>query len=454
MRKRNQKAIQMRKIFELERQLWRYWHNFYGMYEATSYERKARKSFSQNGIKLPKNQLESFARSSSTFVFGDNRLVPEDQEMMLQILRQWIRFCKKLILITDRFPKSSQSLLNRLLRGEVSTNDFLKNVFETSSGLYTEKGVVQLLEWVRKQRIKVIACGTSGSLEGQDLRLIQTILKYKNPNSTIWVWTGSIRVAPCHLPSSFRGFNENALFLSLDSPETRWHNFMSKGFLRLGSNCFVYLNRSPLLSLELFRAWRTKDGPVLSPSHLKTRLFDFISEIAQIAGEPAPPKPMKVLHPFETASLKWILSGSISKSVRSFIYERLKRAESAVVPQYRIILLSTLDMGHVAEEAAHYCHLASYHKCRFGPIFSVVEEALAYLASTWIVPGRNERWSEKRDVSSWKTVHKLGYSLGKKLSQEWKKSKKARSMILECWRIRPKNEKEAGLLWQEMKAIV
>ncbi|MEZ4845463.1 MAG: hypothetical protein R2877_00370 [Bdellovibrionota bacterium] len=119
------------------------------------------------------------------------------------------------------------------------------------------------------------------------------------------------------------------------------------------------------------------------------------------------------------------------------------------MPKGRIVLLSTNESSHIAEEAAHYLRTAKMGDLEFGFSMSVIEEALAFFASLLLFPTRKIP-TLKKNHKKWDELHANGYSLGLKLWKIWTKSRKSRPMIRRLWKLHPRNEFEAGMMLQVM----
>ena len=155
-------------------------------------------------------------------------------------------------------------------------------------------------------------------------------------------------------------------------------------------------------------------------------------------------KPKKILHVFDSNNIRHIQKIKNIR-LRTFIQNRVMKGESAVMPKERMILLSTLNSSHMAEEAAHYLRIASQKHKDFGPAMTMVEEALAFFASLLLFPHR-QMPVLKKGRTVWDEVHVVGYEMGFKLWKIWNRSKKSRLMIQKLWKLHPVNEFEARMM--------
>jgi hypothetical protein len=135
--------------------------------------------------------------------------------------------------------------------------------------------------------------------------------------------------------------------------------------------------------------------------------------------------------------------------LRRFIKDRVMNGESAAIPSEKMILLSTLNSSHMAEEAAHYLRTAHQDINDYGPAMTMIEEALAFFASLLLFPNRRIPGTKKAN-NVWDQVHASGYALGFKIWKLWNKSKKSRPVIQKLWKLHPKSDFEAQMMFQVM----
>jgi hypothetical protein len=97
----------------------------------------------------------------------------------------------------------------------------------------------------------------------------------------------------------------------------------------------------------------------------------------------------------------------------------------------------------MAEEAAHYARLWNDPGREFGPYRVALEEALAFMASTWFDPARKPPVKNAGKKSAWEAAHRFGYRLGFRLSRRWHESARSRTFLRRIWSEIPSGEQEA-----------
>jgi hypothetical protein len=160
-----------------------------------------------------------------------------------------------------------------------------------------------------------------------------------------------------------------------------------------------------------------------------------------------------VLHPFGLPFFRTLASGRWSPAVTRFLLERVERGESAVLPGAKLVFLSTLERGEVAEEAAHFVRSRSGKPVPRHPYPVVLEEAFGFLAGRWADPSRPLPSGGGVRMDQWEEVHQAGYRLGLKLARRWKNSRRARDAIRRLWKENPGTPHEALRILMALEAV-
>ena len=83
-----------------------------------------------------------------------------------------------------------------------------------------------------------------------------------------------------------------------------------------------------------------------------------------------------------------------------------------------------------------------------------MEEAFGFLAGKWLDPERKQPPFSSEEKSPWGVLHYLGYDLGGKLADRWKRDPQVRKKLRRLWRVYPSNEHEAQQLWIALSELV
>lgn len=371
--------------------------------------------FSEKGKPVRPGELTRALRKSRLLVVGDDRLVSDDQAKIIELLSSF--------------------------KGGAETE------LLTSRARISESSGSPLLAYARKKGWKISTYRDQRSFGETDQKLVKRLQTKTTSRRTI-LWTGALRLSPNHLPKLCKEKNIEATFVCLEAAEARWESGRVKGWVTFSPDLYLFVERSPLLSLEHYRAWSTNSDSKLSQENRTKAFHRSLQTICKAVGQKLPPKPTKIFSPFELEVFQYLSDRRNREATRTFIWDRLVRGESALLPRERMVLLSTLDEGHLAEEAAHYLRLWNVGEQRFGPIGIATEEALAFMASTWIDPDRRQPLKTGKNLTDWEEVHQAGYQLGALLAKRWRASKRARRVLQEAFWVVPTNEADAEDLWQ------
>ena len=413
----------MKNGLKLERAIYRSWRTRYAAGRTSKYEVEARKGYAKEARRADEDRILHLAKQTQVLLIGDDRLVPQDQEEIRSLLKKGRLLQEAAAFITDRFSNRPEK---------------------------PEGGCLSLLEFVRKNRLPLVLMGGNRSLPEADRAIVKRTLSTLRKGKRAIIWTGSLRLSPSKLPALFMKYGIVPFSISLQTPEVRWRHSISRGWMIVQPSVACYVERSPLLTLELRRIWNSHGGSFLQPEKLESEFYQVAKEIIRRAGQKISLKKIRLIHPFDVNHLNDIANGRAGKPFGSFLKTRLIRGESAYLPSIRTVLLSTLDRGHLAEEVGHCVRSLGAPDTPSGPYKTAVEEAFAFMASRWIDRSRPEPGFDQSEGTLWETVHRMGYRLGARLSDRWFESRKARSKIADLWRVLPRKEKEAQRLWKSM----
>jgi hypothetical protein len=355
------------------------------------YEKQFESSLSRVvAVRTTNRELLRAVKSNDVIVFGDDLLVPQHQLRMLKVL-QGLQLPSKTLFLTHR-----------------------------------AKIPHPLRSWLSREKIRVRTTRFSpGSMKGEDAALARLIEAESIRNTKIVVWTGALRLAPSHLPKQLGAIQRRCVFVLMHAPQVRWRLDGSSEWARMGRSHFCWVNVSPLLSLEYRRAFHSRVTLLLRPEELERKFSQYCSAIVRRTVAPWP-HPVRFLWT-AFALEKW------KRPYPKFLVDRLMRGESAVVPKDRTVLLSSLQAGHVAEEAAHYVRLSRTHNPKADAFSVAREEALAFMASLWIDPQRKVPARPKKQTP-WAKVHWEGYRTGKELYRKQREGKITMNDLRAVWR--------------------
>ena len=304
-------------------------------------------------------------------------------------------------------------------------------------------------EQVKKLGIKSKKLIRRPNISQENTAMAKIIATNEKKYDRIVVWTGHLRISTKPFQELFAKFNP--VFVALQSNDLRWAFHGKKGWILADENFYVNLDSSPLVSVDFYRSMDEHFN-----AHLVDSKKDFSSiqkVLALLLRQKKYRKPKKIISVFDSKGIDQLNSLKHQPHILRFIKERVMLGESAVMPEQKLVLLSTLNQSHIAEEAAHYLRLGHRKNVDFGKPGVVVEEALAFFASLLLFPSRPIPKGGKRKTQ-WDEVHIVGYYLGFRLWKIWQRSKKSRELLYTLWSMYPTNRHDYALmlsLMQDMK---
>lgn len=375
---------------KLEAKTWKAWHDRFGVPKETAYERKAKIRLSSKSKEISKLTLTREIARSRYVAFGDDARVFDDQREILSWLSGRTGFCPT-CLLTDR-PKE----------------------WTSRSAAFDA--------WLTKRRVKRMVLQGTGDFGQRDARLAAALTKLIAHGETVLVWTGALRLSPAHFPSRLKSLRPLGWSLILEAPEVRFQRGAGDKWFHVSDRVAGWTGRSPLLSLELFRASREKNARSLHPDDLLSYFYFTAFEISKRLKLTSPQRPRRIIHPYDLEGLAF-LSGMRGKT-GAFLRERLLRGESSVVPSEELVLLTSLDPGHVAEEAMHFVRWGTKGRMPETEAEMIVEEGYGELARRWFAPeSKRELLPKGREAKgAWARVHLEGYRLGARMAKAWEKA--------------------------------
>lgn len=378
-------------------------------YPVSQLESQAKKNFQtvQKLSGIAKSDIQAMIKKHSFIVVGDDSSVGIQQTEFVRSILPPLQN-KKVLIVTNRDHPSMFSLF-REMKFSLKKISYKKFSDENSE-----------MEQISTQALK----------------------KFDH----VVVWTGHLRLSSKKFQRKMK--TNGALFVYLQLNELQWRFPKARGWKKINSNQMVWMDSSPLISIDQYRSSDELDAVLVNPENLIFTFKLIAKKLSKILLQKTKIKPKKILHVFDEKNfqeIQKIKPGSLKK----FIEERAMRGESAVIPQKKIILLSTLNPSHLAEEVAHYLRTVDQKTNAYGKNMTIVEEALAFFASTLLFP--NRKIPMAGTLNQWDKVHIQGYKLGIKLLKMWKKSSKNRSFIRTLWHLYPKNEFEAEMMLDMMR---
>jgi hypothetical protein len=384
--------------------IYKAWENRFN-YPKTSLESQAKKAFSKVKLvfSISNAVVKKMVKNHQLVLIGDDSSIGMQQEEFVQQILHPLKNAR-ILLITNRNDPTIFSFLKR-------SNIVIRKIAQTNFNQETDK-------------------------------ITFLVNKFLNRYDHILVWTGHLRLSSENFQNKLKVHNPLSVYLQCN--QLYWKFPDKKSWSKIDSNQIVWMGSSPLISIDHYRSSDESGFVLIKPKMLRSTFLQMMREISRIMKQENFSKPKKILHVFGNQEIQAI-NQIKSKSLKKFIVDRVKKGESAVMPNDKLVLLSTLNASHISEEAAHYLRTAQNKISEYGEIMTIIEEALAFFASLLLFPSREIPILSKTK-NSWDNIHFSGYELGSKLLVIWNSSSKNKSMIRKLWKLHPRNEFEAQMM--------
>ncbi|MFH1017292.1 MAG: hypothetical protein V1798_03810 [Pseudomonadota bacterium] len=388
-----------------------------------AYERGADRSHRslREAARVSPEEVRRKVSEAGIVAVGGDALAPEDQEHTMTLLR-WSR-----------------------MRGR-------RAVFLTDRPFGPDGGTSRLIRSVRRRGLSVCAVSSDASLSRRDRMLVAELERRRKRGERVLLWTGLLRLAPDRLPKLMRRAGLDGVHVVLRAPMLRWRFETDRGWARAGG-AFYCLGASPIATAHYHRAWHLHSQGIVRPEDLARTFYKDSRLILRKLRRRRELPAWKILHPFTFGFFRNAARGSRRTAVERFILDRCRRGESAVLPEQRLVFLSTVIPGELAEEAAHFVRSLDRRRMPKDPHSLAVEEAFGFMASRWVDPHR-EVPVAPAVPTVWDTVHRMGYGLGLALEARWRKSAKARAQIRKLWGVELHTKEDAREVLRALEALV
>ncbi|MEZ4818562.1 MAG: hypothetical protein R3A45_01225 [Bdellovibrionota bacterium] len=409
----------------------------------SAFEKKAKKSWQRTLHPQTQSAFDKALRKSHRLMVGDHRLNTIQAMDWLKLLSPHLN--DQWTFITDRFDKKQQQQVQLYLDGQCQQKKFWQSCgWQVPLQNCPEGGVGLVLEMVKKKKLKTIFMHPTGSFEQQTKRLYQKLGRV-GAGEKLLIWTGSLKVAPVWakqwLPQQL-----TPMMINMDSGSMYGRSV--KPWLCQGAY-WISTKHHPCINLELLRLWQDEKTVFVLPEQAKAQIHTYIHVFQDLLARPKKKIPFQWLSPFSALPSK-ILAG-IDDTAKRFIETRMRKMESAVVPQENIVVVSRLDPASLAEEAMHFLRLHQRTEKKYGPWVTIWEEAWGMFGSLLIDPKREIENKEGKEI--WESVHLIGYTLGQSMYEAWVKNRK-RAAIREAFDWITVDEGEAERFVENMQILL
>ncbi|MEZ4704415.1 MAG: hypothetical protein R3A11_04375 [Bdellovibrionota bacterium] len=411
-------------------------------WETSSIESYRRKSTS------PSHEQEVWlkCRNAKCVVWGDQWMHPACSSMMLD----WIKSLslQKPVWIVDRFDSKFSSLIQAYLDGKQSIAVF-RNKASVHKPMWAQRDdFFALWTYIKTKKWKVHWIDAHQShAKKNDLMACYV---HQQKNQPVWVWTGALRISPLEQKKILIKCPTVWISLVDQTEVSKGHTLWRKN----GENHFLYQGISPLYSLESIRLWQQHQLGFF-PEDMRDHAQNIEHLIQDLFEDRRSSRSYQMYHVFSLRDLHMMEHQSQKLNFTSFLKKRILQGENLAIPEKKQMYLSSLGMGHLAEEIAHLWRIRTPHR---GFYHTVIEECFGFMLSLHVDPHRDNpvlEMSEALPENLWTRAHAMGYHLGAKMFDVFaNQSMKEKKHIKQCWNTSIPSEKQAkDIMDQLMKYL-
>lgn len=373
------------------------------------YERRYRAHLPRPATPISAREVTRRVRQADVVFVGDYAsFAPAQQAFVDQVARS-LRGSRPTVLALQALEASSRDLLARFVAGRLSAQTLrLRLGAGGPEGEAFWSHLWPILALAREQGLELLPLDEGGrSLAAWDraagARIAERLGAADRPR--VFVLAGQFHVAACHLPAEVRARCDARALTLFQNTEPHYWLHAGASALALSDTEVCLFSGSPVLCQQSFLELIEGDE---EDRRLRGPLEREVAGLARTMGErlgvkvQAPLSRLRVASAEDLDTLVDALAQSdLSRADRQRVERHVLSRESGYFPGAGLLYLANRSQTHAAEEVAHWLrHVvigeALVRPRRGAQAFHarVLEEALAFFASRWIVRERPHRDAE------------------------------------------------------------
>ena len=359
----------------------------------------------------------------------------------------------------DFVPFSKRKIVASFVKGKIKKDDFVKSLTsKASKDFKILKSYLQIVDFAKENNIPILPVDFDDtgwkSLNDKDEITARRLSSFyfENTGSKLLVLAPDSWIAKGHLPLKLKAFlrekGAEAKTLRIFSGSDKIYLKLARSFkeenakiILASKDTYVLNTLHPVARYKSFFNYLDRNIEISERTDFKSGFKKVLSAIDQGLGLGVNLDNLhyKLYSNYELRFLEEILGSKFFKEKeKKEVLEYISMGESYFIPYEQIIYLDNFSLVPAAEEGSHYLRyiLAGVEKPKSGEdkfYISVINEALAFMASKIIVPERKPLRSESvkkalkgilsSDLKESMLLHTIGYDLGNKLYERFKSKK-------------------------------
>jgi len=380
------------------------------------YERRYRARLPRVGEPISLGEVDRRVRAAQVVFVGDYASFAPAQRAFAALVERSLRAPGPTVIALQGLDVSSQPDLARFVAGKLSPQRLRTRLGAAGpEGAPFWSHLEPILTLARTRRLELLPLDSGRrSLTSWDRsaaeRVAQRLRQPDRPR--VFVLAGQFHVAPCHLPGHVLAQVDARALTVFQNPEPPYWtrpNAGGVGALALSGNALCLFSGTPVLCQQSLLELIEGDEDDLK---LSGPLEDEVGALAKALGRRLQLKverPLSTLTVASAESLDALVStlgrSQLSRADQQRVEAHVLSRESGYFPRAQLLYLANRSRTHAAEEVAHWLrHVlvgeALVRPRRGAQAFHarILEEALAFFASRWVVPRRPfrsaEEWAE------------------------------------------------------------
>lgn len=374
--------IQRRMVRDLKREIY---DSLYGdSVHLKEYSDSYDKHFNAAGNIVTRDELIDRLFDSDIVYHGDFHTLKLAQVSPIKILRELQRRGRRVCLALEMFCAGDQEIIDRFRRMEIGEDRFLESIrYDTCWGFDWQQ-YRALIYFALSRGIPILAIDCRDycdhvPLDIRDLFAAERIVarREEHPDELIYVFAGELHIAPDHLPAAVdRVSGDDApsrTILYQNNERVYWQladrGEQDAGLVRLDEDQFCLMNSTPLMVYQSFQHWAEQQeelaqveegwwddgGNSIDYTEQVHQLVRCIAEFLDLWSTDLDNFTVYSSHDLDFLDVAAERYEMSEDRVRGLM-DDIAGSKSLIVPEARLIYLSSTSMNRAAEESARHVH--------------------------------------------------------------------------------------------------
>lgn len=381
-----------------------------------AYERRYRAHLPRSGEPISLEEVDRRVRVADVVFVGDYASFAPAQRAFADLVERSLHPSHPSVIALQGVDAAMQPELARFVAGRLSRERLrLRLGAAGPEGETFWSHLLPILALARDRGLELLPLDSGGrSLEAWDRGAAERIARRlgEADRPRVFVLAGQFHVAPCHLPAEVLGrVRARPLTLFQNSDPHYWNHARrldgrTASALSLSDAAVCLFSGTPVLCQQSFLELIEGDE---EDGHLTGALAEEVRGIAEAIGGHLGVRVARPWSALTVASAEdldllvdAVARGGFSRAEQQRIHHHVLSRESGYFPRARLLYLANRSVSHASEEVSHWLRHVLVGEALMRPRRGaqafharVLEEALAFFATRWIVPSRPFRSAEE-----------------------------------------------------------